>query len=326
LIAQAVVAGAGEKAACELVGLSTRTLQRWRSGSKVDGRKGASKVTARKLTPEEAEAVYQAANQERLADLTAEQVVATLAQESIYLASASTFYRILRERKALGRRQDSKTPIHSAKPDSRVATGPNQVWTWDITWLATEVKGIYLYAYVIMDLYDRSIVGWAVHEREDGQLARELFERACLEHRACPQFVHSDNGTPMKSYTLIEFLYSRNILPTTNRPRVSNDNPYSESLFKTLKYRASYPRTFKTLFAAMTWFAGFVDWYNTKHMHSSLAYLTPQQRRTGQAQRLLELRNLTLAAAREKHPLRWGKHASKVYATPARVVLNGAAA
>jgi len=318
--------GAREEAACELVGLSIRTLQRWRSGNKVDGRKGAPKATARKLSPEETEAVYQAANQERLADLTAEQVVATLAQESTYLASASTFYRVLRERKALNRRQDSKTPVRNAKPDTRVATGPNQVWTWDITWLTTEVKGIYFYAYVIMDLWDRSIIGWAIHDREEGQLAKELFERACLEHRAYPKFVHSDNGAPMKSFTLIEFLYSKNILPTTNRPRVSNDNAFSESLFKTVKYRAGYPRTFKNLVAAMTWFAGFIDWYNTEHMHSSLAYLTPQQRRTGEAQRLLDLRNQTLVTARMKHPLRWGKRPPKVYATPTNVVLNRAVA
>ena len=318
-----MVAGAREQTACELVGLSPRTIQRWRSGNNVDGRKGAPKATARKLTTEESEAVYQAANQERLADLTAEQVVATLAQESTYLASASTFYRVLRERKALNRRQDSKTPIHRSKPDTRVATGPNQVWTWDITWLATEVKGIYFYAYVIMDLWDRSIVGWAIHDREDGQLGKELFERACLEQGACPRFVHSDNGGPMKSYTLVEFLYSRNILPTTNRPRVSNDNPFSESLFKTVKYRAGYPRTFKTLIAALTWFAGFVDWYNTKHMHSALAYVTPQQRRTGQDLSLLSTRNTTLALAREKHPLRWGRRPAKVYAVPSEVVLNG---
>lgn len=317
------MAGAREETACELVGLSVRTLQRWRSGSEVDGRNGAPKATARKLTPEETEAVYQAANQERLADLTAEQVVATLAQESTYLASASTFYRILRERKALNRRQDSRTPVHSAKPDTRVATGPNQVWTWDITWLTTEVKGIYFYAYVILDLWDRSIVGWAIHDREDGQLATELFERACLEHRACPRFVHSDNGGPMKAFTLVEFLYSRGITLTTNRPRVSNDNPYSESLFKTVKYRAGYPRTFKTLLAAMTWFAGFVDWYNTKHMHSSLAYVTPYQRRTGQDLDLLRARNTTIVLARGKYPLRWGTRPAKVYAAPTEVVLNG---
>jgi len=182
-------------------------------------------------------------------------VVATLARESTYLASAGTFYRVLRERKALNRRQDSKTPVRNAKPDTRVATGPNQVWTWDITWLSTEVKGIYLYAYVIIDLFDRSIVGWAIHNQEDGQFARKLFGRSCFEHGTCPRFVHSDNGGPTKSYTLVEFLYSRKILPTTYRPRVSNDNPFSESLLKTMMYRAGYLRTFKNLIAAVTWFA-----------------------------------------------------------------------
>ena len=280
-------------------------------------------MTARKLSPDEREAVYQAANEERLADLTPEQIVATLAQESTYLASASTFYRILRERKALNRRQDSRTPVRISKPDTRVATAPNQVWTWDITWLNTEVKGRYFYAYVIMDLFDRTIVGWAIQEREDGSLARELFARACSEQGAYPKFVHSDNGGPMKSYTLVEFMYSKNILPTTNRPRVSNDNPYSESLFKTLKYRAGYPRIFKTIIAALTWFAGFIDWYNTKHMHSGMAYLTPNQRRTGKGFELLALRNTTLKLARQHHPLRWGKRPAKAYSVPTQVVLNG---
>ena len=320
------MAGAREPAACKLVGLSVRTLQRWRSDGLPDARIGAAKVTARKLTPEETEAVYQAANQERFADQTPEQIVATLAQESTYLASASTFYRILRGRNALHRRQDSRTPVKSSKPEMRVATGPNQVWTWDITWLTTEVKGIYLYAYVIMDLYDRSIVGWAIHDQEDGQLARELFERACRDHGASPQFLHSDNGGPMKSFTLVEFLYSRGIALTTNRPRVSNDNPYSESLFKTVKYRAGYPRVFKTKLAAMTWFADFVDWYNTRHLHSALAYVTPYQRRTGQAECLLNLRNQTLAKAKETHPLRWGRRPTKTYAAATEVILNGAAA
>jgi transposase InsO family protein len=254
--------------------------------------------------------------------MTPEQVVATLAQESTYLASASTFYRVLRERNAISRRSDTRTPIHHAKPLQRTATGPNQLWSWDITWLATEVKGVWFYAYVIMDLWDRSVVGWAIHDREDGGLARELFERACRDHQAAPLFLHSDNGGPMKSYTLVEFLYARGIALTTNRPRVSNDNPYSESLFKTVKYRAGYPRVFKDLLSAMTWFAGFVDWYNNRHLHSSLAYLTPAQRRAGATQRILTDRNRTLEAARDRYPLRWGKRPPKHYQVPPEVVLN----
>lgn len=292
----------------------------------MDARKGAAKQTARKLTDEEVQAVYQAANQERFADLSPEQVVATLAQESTYLASASTVYRILRQRNAVNRRSDTKTPIHHAKPDQRVATGPNQVWSWDITWLATEVKGIYWYAYVVMDLFDRSIVGWAIHDREDGQLAKELFERACRDNGGLPLFLHSDNGGPMKSYTLVEFLYSRGIGLTTNRPRVSNDNPYSESLFKTVKYQAGYPRVFKDLLTAMTWFADFVDWYNNQHLHSALAYVTPVQRRTGAAQAILRERNQTLMAARQRYPLRWGSRPAKQYQLPSEVVLNPALA
>jgi transposase InsO family protein len=317
-----VVEGAREEAACDLVGISIRTLQRWRCDGLEDRRKGSEKHTPRKLPPEVVEAVYKTANEDRFADQTPEQVVATLAAEATYLASASTVYRVLRARNAVNRRQDSKTPVVSKQPEERVATAPNQVWTWDITWLTTEVKGIWFYAYVIMDLFDRSVVGWSIHDSEDGEHARELFERACRDQRAKPTFVHSDNGAPMKATTLVNFLYANKILPTTNRPRVSNDNPFSESLFKTVKYRAGYPRTFKNLMAAMTWFAGFVDWYNTKHLHSALAYLTPEQCRTGKAAAILERRNQTLATARAEHPLRWGSRKAKVYATPSETILH----
>jgi len=317
-----VVAGAREEAACDLVGISLRTLQRWRCDGLEDRRKGSEKHTPRKLPPEVAEAVYKTANLERFADQTPEQVVATLAGEATYLASASTVYRVLRARNAVNRRQDSKTPVLSKHPEERVATAPNQVWTWDITWLTTEVKGIWFYAYVIMDIFDRSVVGWSIHDTEDGEHARELFERTCRDQRAKPTFVHSDNGAPMKASTLVNFLYANKILPTTNRPRVSNDNPFSESLFKTVKYRAGYPRTFTNLMAAMTWFARFVDWYNTKHLHSALAYLTPAHCRTGKAAEILERRNQTLAAAKAEHPLRWGSRKAKVYATPAATVLH----
>jgi putative transposase len=325
-IDQAVAAGAPESPACELSGVTQRTIQRWRSGKLLDARKGASKVTARKLTSAEVAAVYQTANLEKHADKTPEQIVAILLQEGSYLASPSTFYRILRAHNAMQRRQESKTPIRRYQPPQRVATGPNQVWTWDITWLSTEVKGRYLYAYVILDLWDRSIVGWSIHESEDGEHSRALFERVCRDTGVAPTYLHSDNGGPMKAFTLVEFLYAMNIVPSTNRPRVSNDNPFSESLFKTLKYRASYPRFFTSQLAAMQWFAGFVDWYNTKHLHSGLAFVTPQQRRLGLDKDILAHRNQTLSLARDRLPLRWGKRPSKVYEIADEVILNEALA
>ena len=325
-VAEAVIAGARESQACELVGLSLRSVQRWRAGKLEDKRKGATKQTARKLTAQETQQVYDTANQERFADKTPEQIVATLCQEGTYIASPRTFCRILRARNALNRRQDIKTPSPHSKPDQRVATAPNQVWTWDITWLASNVKAHFHYAYVIMDIYDRSIVGWAIHDTEDGLHSRALFERTCLLQRACPKFVHSDNGGPMKAFTLVEFLYSKHILPTTNRPRVSNDNAFSESLFKTLKYRASYPRCFTSILTSMTWFAGFVDWYNTKHQHSSLAYVTPAERRGGLDYAILYRRNRTLQTARQNHPLRWGSRPARNYEIPHEVVLNKASA
>jgi transposase InsO family protein len=324
-IAEAVAGGARESLACELSGVTQRTLQRWRTGKLKDERKGASKVTARKLSDAERDAVYQTATLEKYADQTPEQIVAILSQEELYLASPSTFYRILRDRNAVQRRQESKTPIRRYQPPERVATGPNQVWTWDITWLSTDVKGRYLYAYVIIDIWDRSIVGWAIHESEHGDYSRALFERVCRELQVKPIYLHSDNGGPMKAYTLVEFLYSMNIMPSTSRPRVSNDNPFSESLFKTLKYRASYPRFFRNQLEAMKWFANFVDWYNTKHLHSGLAFVTPQQRRLGFDKDILATRNQTLSLARERFPLRWGMRPAKIYEITTEVVLNAAA-
>ena len=173
------------------------------------------------------------------------EIVPALADEGEYIASESTIYRILRKEKMQNHRGRSQEPGKHGKPTSYVATAPNQVWTWDITYLNGPIKGKFYYLYLILDLYSRDIVGWEVYEEQTAELASILIKRTCLAQRHLsyePLVLHSDNGTPMKGATMLETLYKLGITPSNSRPRVSNDNPYSESLFKTLKYRPNYQR------------------------------------------------------------------------------------
>ena len=195
-----------------------------------------------------------------------------------------------------------------------MATGPDQVWSWDITYMKTGVSGIFLYAYMIIDVWSRAIVGWEVNDREDPELAADLFRRLALSKNVRGVRLHADNGNPMKAATMIMMLYRLGIIPSFSRPRVSDDNPYSESFFKTMKYHVRYPHHFEGIDHARLWLADFVDWYNTEHRHSAIGYVTPQQRHDGHDLELFERRNKALNLARLSHPERWGN----------RVALHGA--
>ena len=209
-------------------------------------------------------------------------------------------------------------------PPELVATGPNQVWSWDITWLKTSVRGIFLYAYVIIDVWSRKIVGWEVHTEESSDIAAELFRRLSREEDVRGVRLHSDNGNPMKGVTMIMMLYRLGIIPSFSRPRVSDDNPYSESLFKTLKYTAGFPKYFKDLRFARSWMADFVNWYNNEHRHSGIGYITPNQRHSGEGIKVMQKRNRTILSAYSKNPERWSKTPSLwkekeiVYLNPSR--------
>jgi putative transposase len=249
--------------------------------------------------------------------------VPTLLDEGIYLASERTLYRLLKERAALAPRQESRAPVSHARPVELSATGPNQVWTWDITWLRTDVKGLFKFAYVIEDLYDRSIVGWAVHDREDPEYAKELFERVIRDLGVVPQFVHADNGGPMKGVALVALLYRIGVGLSYSRPRVSDDNPFIEAFFRTLKYRVGYPRWFTSLEHARAWFSDFVHWYNSEHKHSGIQYVTPIQRRRGEDIAILAKRTDVLTAAQQRNPERWAKSIRDLTHQPT-VILNKA--
>ena len=309
---------------CKHIGISERTIQRWNKFGVNDKRKGAQKHIPRKLTKKEKQLIYQTACNAEYKDMNPHEIYNSLLDNNIYMASASSFYRILREQKAITHRTESKEGTSRKKPDELEATKPNQVWMWDITWLKRDITGLYYYAYVIEDLYDRSIVGWAIYDHENDQNAKELFERVTKKEHAHPAFVHSDNGNPMKGITLVAFYYQLGIVPSFSRPRVSDDNPYIESFFKTLKHTCGYPRCFTTITNAREWFANFINWYNQEHKHSGLQYVTPMQKRTGKHISIFRKRNKILQAAKDKHPERWGCRATKKYSVVNAEILNPA--
>ncbi len=301
---------------CRFLEITARTIQNWRRYGEVDKRKGSARLVTHRLSAGEEQAFYELANQPRFADRKPEEIVAILLTEKTYLASVSTLYRILRRRKALRHRQESKKPIASAGPLTIAVTAPNQVWAWDITWLKTDVRGIFIYAYSIIDVFDRRLVGWCIEDHESEDLAKALFERILRDTKVRPRFIHADNGNPMRGATLAVFLESLGITRSHSRPRVSNDNAFIESWHKTLKYTVGYPVAFHSLTEARAWFADFVDNYNERHMHSGLDYVTPMQAHTGESLRIYERRNQTLLAARAANPERWRTDRTRTYSHP----------
>jgi putative transposase len=235
------------------------------------------------LTEPERQAIVEVCNQPEYASLPPSQIVPKLMDQGHYLGSESSFYRVLKAANQQHHRGRSKAP--AKRPITpHTATAPNQVWCWDISYCASTVKGRYWYLYLIMDLFSRKIVGWEIHDRESGDLARELVSRTVMrEHCAGqPLVLHSDNGSPMKASTLKAKLDELGIRSSHSRPRVSNDNAYSESLFRTLKYCPQWPSGgFATLKDARQWMLTFSCYYNEEHRHSGIRFVTPDQRHQG---------------------------------------------
>ncbi len=232
-----------------------------------------------------------------------------LADNGTYLASESTVYRLLREERQLRHRQKSK-PRRHYKPKALKANGPNQVYSWDITYLMTGTRGKFYYLYLILDIYSRKIVGWQVYDKESAELASDVLESACWEEKIKKDqiYLHSDNGGPMKGATMLATLQRLGVIPSFSRPSVSNDNPYSEALFRTLKYTPMYPEhPFFDLKEARHWVSTFVKWYNNEHLHSGIKFVTPQQRHKGLDEGVLKRRDQVYKKAREKNPNRWSK-------------------
>ncbi len=308
LLEEAVAAGARLVKACDLLGIAARTVQRWRRHGLEDGRPRAQRPRpANALSPEERERALALLCSAQWRDLSPKQVVPRLADEGLYIASESTLYRLLREAKLLRHRGASR-PGKRRGPRRHEARAPNEVWTWDITYLPSTVRGRFYYLYLGVDLYSRKVVAWQVHAREDAEHAAALITEACYHERIDPEqlVLHSDNGGPMKGATLLATLQALGVTPSFSRPRVSNDNPYSESLFRTVKYRPWYPeRPFASLAEARAWVERFVTWYNHEHRHSAIRFVTPHERHAGEDHKLLAQRDAVYRAARARRPERW---------------------
>ena len=276
---------------------------------KKDKRADAIRPTpSNKLSAKEESAVLEVCNRPEYASLPPSQIVPELLDKKLYIASESSFYRILHKYGQLYRRGRSQPPKNKAKPTTYSASKPNEVWSWDITYCASQVKGQFFYLYMFMDLFSRKIVGYEVHDKECGELASELIQRCQLREQCFNQamVLHSDNGAPMKAVTMKTKLEELGITPSYSRPRVSNDNPFSEALFKTLKYRPNWPSSgFKSLSDTRVWAGKFVDWYNNKHKHSQLNFVTPSERHKGEDQEILTTRKLVLETAKAANPYRW---------------------
>jgi putative transposase len=325
LIEEASAGGARKEVACGELGLSLRTYQRWNREGVVrsDGRPEATRpAPANKLSAAERAEVLRTVNEPRFAHLPPTQIVPKLADEGRYLACESSFYRILREQQQLVHRSRARAPVHR-EPPRRCASAPNQLWCWDITYLPTQVRGMYFFLYLILDVYSRKIVAHEVHAEESGQHAAALIERAVWREGVAGQslVIHQDNGSVMKGSTFTAKLQELGIDASYNRPGVSDDNAYAESLFRTCKYRPDYPGVFADLDAARAWVLRFVRWYNDEHQHRALKFVSPAQRHCGADRALLARRTELYESARSNNPARWSG-AVRNWSAPEEVWLN----
>jgi putative transposase len=312
LVDEATAAGARQSAACAELGLSARTLQRWRdaeSGIREDRRPVAVRAApANRLSEQERDLIIATCAAPEFASLPPSQIVPRLADRGIYIASESSMYRVLRERGQNHRRGRARPAVRRKPPTSFEATAPCQVWSWDITWLPGPVAGTFFYLYLIIDIFSRKIVGWEVHDRETAELAAQVLKRAVWAEKCLtsPLVLHADNGSPMKGATMKVTMERLGVTASFSRPRVSNDNPFSEALFRTCKYTPNWPtRGFVTIDEARAWTQSFATWYNIEHRHSAIRFVTPDQRHCGEDRPLLASRHKVYELARAARPDRW---------------------
>lgn len=313
-IAAAHAAGARLALACEIVGIDIRTHQRWQSAAdptQGDGRPNASHPQPHHaLTADERTNLLSVANEARFAAMPPARIVPMLADEGRYLASESTFSRVLRENKQTTHRGRAKVPRAARPATTHIATAAQQVWCWDMTYLPATVKGRWFYLYLILDLYSRKVVGWEVESTDHADHAADLVQRTALAEGIATILntlvLHGDNGATLKATTVLAMLHWLGVKPSYSRPRVSNDNAYAESLFRTAKYRPEFPsQGFADLAEAKAWAAAFVAWYNHDHRHSGIGYVSPAQRHAGEDVAILAARHAVYTKARENNPARW---------------------
>ncbi len=308
LVDEAVLKGCRQALACEVVGIDAKTYRRWVLKPILgDQRSGPRLVPANKLTTQERARVVAVSTQKEFINLSPHQIVPTLADRGEYIASESSFYRILKKEKLLSHRGRSQEKIIE-RPKSFEAKKPNQLYSWDISYLLSSIRGEYFYLYLFLDLFSRKIVGWEIHDCESMELSSKLLENICEKEGVEKNqlHVHSDNGGPMKGATMLVTMQWLGVVPSFSRPSVSNDNPFSESLFRTLKYSPEYPsKPFDGIESARAWMTEFVTWYNTKHLHSGTNFVTPESKHAGEDIEILNKRNVVYLNAKEKNKNRW---------------------
>lgn len=311
----------GVERACEVLNVPRATLYRRRNPRL--HRERVIRTSPRALSPNERTRVLKILNSERFMDCSPREIYATLLDEGSYVCSISTMYRILRENRQVRERRNQRRHPQHVKPEL-VARAPNRVWSWDITKLLGPEKWSYYCLYVILDLYSRYVVGWMVAERETATLARRLIRETCEKQEIDPDklVLHADRGPSMTSQPVAQLLASLGVTKTHSRPRVSNDNPYSEAQFKTLKYRPEFPNRFGSLVDAIRFSRDFFRWYNEEHHHSGLGLLTPAMVHDGKANEVIDERNKVLAAAYRENPERFVRRQPKAPRLPEEVWIN----
>jgi len=313
--------GVSVVAACVAVGVSRATLYRATAPSAPPTVRQRA-PSPRKLGDDERQAIVDVMHAPEFVDQPPMEVFAKLLSRGMYLASIRTIYRVLAELGESKERRNQRLPHPHVKP-SLTATAPNQVWTWDITKLATLERGIFLHAYVIIDLFSRYVVGWMVATKECKHLAAQLFADAVARHGVEPGLtVHSDRGSAMKSDTLAQLLATLGANQSFSRPHVSDDNAFSEAQFKTLKYQPDYPGRFSGELHARGWLEPFFGWHNDDHQHSGLALFTPAEVFFGRVAAVHRVRQAALDAHYALHPERFPNGAPKAALPPAEVHIN----
>ncbi len=277
----------------------------------------------RTLSAEERHTVLETLNSPQFVDQAPAEVYARLLDEGTYLCSIRTMYRLLDQHHEVRERRDQLQHPQYHKPEL-LATAPNQVWSWDITKLLGPTKWTYFHLYVILDIFSRYVVGWMLAGRECASLAQRLIAESCQKQRVDPGqlTIHSDRGSPMKSQTVSQLLATLGVVRSLSRPHVSNDNPFSESQFKTLKYQAEFPDRFPSFDVALAFCKEFFDWYNDVHYHSGLGLLTPASVHFNQTPAILAERQAVLTAAYARHPERFVKRPPTPAKPPNAVWIN----
>lgn len=322
---QALTPRLGVEASCEVVGLPRASYYRTIAPPRPPEPKPAAKpaTNPRALAPEEKQAILDYLHSERFIDRSPAEAQHTLLDEGIYLGSLRTFYRVLAENDEVRERRNQRRHPEYKKPEL-VATAPNQVWSWDITKLRGPAKFVYYYLYVILDIYSRYVVGWMLASRESGDLAAQLIRETCEKQgvQRDQLEIHSDRGSPMTAQPTIGLMAQLGISPSYSRPHVSNDNPFSESQFKTLKYHAGFPGRFGCIEDAQSFCSPFFAWYNNEHRHAGILFLTPADVHHGGADAVLEARHARRMAAYARHPERFIGGEPRRPSLPGAVYIN----